>query len=131
MRVLRTALVALLVIGLASPAAFAGDLRASIAKAAEQAAAAPDGGGGSKAAVWAGSALFVGGMAVGLYAFINDRNGEFAEFGEANSTNKKLGAAALGVAFAGGVLIFLGTHRPSTSVTVGAARLAVSKQVSW
>jgi hypothetical protein len=130
MRVLRTALVGLLVIGLASPAAFAGDLQASIAKAAEQAAAAP-GGGGSKAAVWAGSALFVGGMAVGLYAFINDRNGKFSEFGEANSTNKKLGAAALGAAFAGGVLIFMGTHRPSASVSVGPGRLAVSKQVSW
>ncbi len=31
----------------------------------------------------------------GCTAFINNKNGEFAEFGEANAVNKELGAAGL------------------------------------
>lgn len=132
MRALRTAIAALLVIGL-STSAFAGDLEKSIAKAAQQAEAQSQKTGGAKAAVWAGTALFVGGMAVGLFSFINNTNGEFTEFGEANAVNKKLGAAGVSAAFAGGVLIFLGTHRAklSPSVTVGAGQVKVSKHVSW
>ena len=45
--------------------------------------------------------MFVGGMAVGLYAFLNNKNGEFPEFGEAEATNKPLGTAGLVTAFAG------------------------------
>ena len=73
-------------------------------------------------------------MTVGLFAFINNKNGEFSEFGEANAVNKKLGAAALSAAFVGGALIFVGSHRgaqPSPEVTVGASQLSVSKRVSW
>jgi hypothetical protein len=130
MRVLRTGIVALVVIGLAS-SAFAGDLQQSIARAAQQQETPPSKG-ASKPLMWAGAALFVGGMAVGLTAFVNNQNGEFAEFGEANAVNKKLGAAGLATAFGGGVLMFLGSRQSnSPSVTVGIGRVSVSKQVSW
>ena len=131
MRALRTVVVALLVLGL-STSGFAGDLKKSIAKAAQQADTHSQKTGGAKAAMWAGSALFVGGMAVGLYAFINNKNGEFTEFGEANSINKKLGAAAVSAAFAGGVLMLLGTRaKHSPSVAVGPGQVTMSKQISW
>ena len=110
MRALRTALAALLVLGVAT-SAVAGDLEKSIAKAAQQEETRSQKNGGSKALVAAGSGLFVGGMAVGLYAFINNKNGKFAEFGEANAVNKKAGTAGLATAFGGGVLMFLGSHR--------------------
>jgi hypothetical protein len=130
MRALRTAIAGLLILGLSTPA-FAGDLASSITQAAQQEAARPNH--GSKALVVAGSGLFVGGMAVGLYAFINNKNGEFAEFGEANAVNKKLGAAALFTAFGGGVLMYLGRDRSPRlpSVTLAPGQLKVSKQVSW
>jgi hypothetical protein len=133
MRVLRTVIVALIVIGLAT-SAFAGDLQQSVANAAQQPpptqrAPSKD---TSKALVWTGAALFVGGMAFGLYSFINNTNGGFAEFGEANAVNKKAGTAGLATAFGGGVLIFLGSHRSSSpSVTIGPGQVRVSKQVSW
>ena len=135
MRVLRTGIVALLAVGLAA-SGFAGDLQQSIAKAAQQQPLQEERASGrtSKPLVWAGAALFVGGMTVGLFAFINNKNGEFSEFGEANAVNKKLGAAALSAAFVGGALIFVGSHRGaqrSPEVTVGASQLSVSKRVSW
>jgi len=132
MRALRTSLIALLVFGLAT-SGFAGDLRSSIDQAAQQQEERARQKSSSKPLVWAGSALFVGGMAVGLFAFINNQNGTFSEFGEANAVNKKVGAAGLATAFAGGVLIFLGSHRAkqAPSVTVGAGQVKVSKQISW
>ena len=60
---------------------------------------------------WTGLGLFVGGMSVGLYAFIHNKNGSYAEFGEADAVNKKLGAASLAAAFAGGALLFAGTRK--------------------
>jgi pilus assembly protein TadC len=132
MRTLRTVVAAFLVLGLAT-SAFAGDLEKSIAKAAQQEETRSQKKGGSKAIVAAGTGLFVGGMAVGLYAFMNNTNGKFAEFGEANAVNKKLGAAGVGAAFAGGLLVFLGHDRAkrSPSVTVGPGQVKVSKQLSW
>jgi pilus assembly protein TadC len=131
MRALRTAVAALLVLGLTA-SAFAGDLEKSIAKAAQQEETQSEKR-GSKALVVAGAGLFVGGMAVGLYAFMNNKNGEFAEFGEANAVNKKLGAAGVGAAFAGGLLVFLGRDRArhAPSVSVGPGQVKVSKQLSW
>ena len=136
MRVLRTGTVALVLIGLTS-SAFAGDLQQSIAKAAQtqqppqQQQKAPSKS-KSKALMWTGAGLFVGGMIVGLTAFINNENGEFAEFGEANAVNKELGTVGLATAFGGGVLMFLGS-RPSnsSSATAGIGRVGVSKKVSW
>jgi len=136
MRVLRTGTVALVVIGLAT-SAFAGDLQQSIAKAAQtqqppQQQQRTPSKNKSKALMWTGAGLFVGGMVVGLTAFINNENGEFAEFGEANAVNKELGTVGLATAFGGGVLMFLGS-RPSNSpsVTAGIGRVGVSKKVSW
>ena len=134
MRALRTGIVALIVAGLAT-SAVAGDLQQSVANAAQQPSPPPraPSKGTSKALVWTGAALFVGGMTFGLYSFINNKNGGFAEFGEANAVNKKLGAAGLATAFGGGVLIFLGSHRAnrSPSVTVGPGQVTVSKRLSW
>ena len=93
MRIVRTGLIAVLIVGLAS-SSFAGDLRQSVAAAAAQQqipqTSTP---GSSKAIAWAGGALFAGGMAIGLFAFMNNQNGEFTEFGEkgeANAVNKPL-----------------------------------------
>lgn len=132
MRALRTAIVALLAIGICT-SAFAGDLRDAVAKAAQQSQTQSPRSSSSKAETWAGVALFVGGMTVGLFSFINNQNGSFAEFGEANAVNKPLGAAGLSAAFAGGVLIFVGTHKGkrAPTVTIGAGQVRVSKQVSW
>ena len=133
MRALRTGIVALILAGFAT-SAVAGDLQQSIANAAQQPSPPPraPSKGTSKALVWAGSALFVGGMAFGLYSFINNTNGGFSEFGEANAVNKKAGTAGLVTAFGGGVLIFLGSHRSnSPSVTVGPGQMKVSKKISW
>jgi hypothetical protein len=132
MRALRTVVTALLVSGL-STSGFAGDLKKSIAKAAEQAETQSQKTGGAKAAVWTGAALFVGGMAVGLSSFITNKNGQFSEFGEADAVNKHLGAAGLSAAFAGGVLMFLGSHHASRSpsVSVGPGQVTVSKHLSW
>jgi len=47
-------------------------------------------------------ALFIGGFAVGVYGFLDNQNGKYAEFGEASARNVHLGAAGLGTAFAGG-----------------------------
>jgi hypothetical protein len=133
MRALRTGLVTLLIIGI-STSAFAGDIASSVANAAQQQqeerAPKPR---SSKPLVYTGTALFVGGMAVGLFAFINNKNGSFAEFGEADAVNKPLGAAALSAAFVGGTMMFIGSHRAkrAPSISVGVDRIKVSKQISW
>lgn len=75
--------------------------------------------------------------------FLNNKNGKFPEFGEATATDKKLGAAGLVTAFAGGALLFLGTRaRSAPSITFGKtyvesgfsrtySAVTVSKQISW
>ncbi|HKB12008.1 MAG TPA: hypothetical protein VKD69_15205 [Vicinamibacterales bacterium] len=137
MRTLRTALIVCLALGVATQA-FAGDLQQSVAKAASEQAQQPEERAPAKSVnkplVYSGAALFVVGMSVGLYAFINNKNGSFAEFGEANAVNKELGAAGLITAFAGGTMMFLGSHRAAKhapSVAVGPGGLKVSKQLSW
>jgi hypothetical protein len=128
---LRGMLTALLIFGV-STAARADDLRESIDRAAAGAAQEAPRRRPSTLVV-TGAGLFVTGMAVGLYGFINDRNGQFAEFGEAQSSNKHLGAAGLSVAFAGGVLMFLGKHRAqhAPTVTMGAGGVSVAKTIAW
>ena len=133
MRTLRTVVASLLILGL-STSAFAGDLAKSIAKAAQQEQTPSRKSGSSKALIYTGAGMFIGGMTVGLYAFINNTNGDFAEFGEANAVNKKLGSAALCIAFAGGGLVYLGHSRASKSlpaVTVAPGQMKVSKKISW
>jgi hypothetical protein len=81
----------------------------------------------------AGSGLFVGGMTVALIGFLNNRNGSFPEFGEATSTNIKMGAAGLATAFGGGAILFLGTRKAnrSTSLNFGPKGVSVSRRLSW
>lgn len=132
MRTVRTGLVALLIIGLAT-SVFAGDLASSIAKAAAEQQERVPRQPSNKPLVWTGAALFVGGMAVGLFSFINNQNGSYSEFGEADAVNKKVGAIGLGTAFVGGTLMFLGSHRAARApaVRVGVRNVAVSKRLSW
>jgi hypothetical protein len=133
MNYMRIGLVSLLIAGLSTPA-LAGDLRESAAKAANQQTAPTESRGPiPKAYLWTGAALFVGGMTVGLYGFLNNKNGEFPEFGEATSTNKGLGAAGLITAFAGGTVLALGARHSSRSpsVTFGRRRMTVTKTVQW
>jgi hypothetical protein len=134
---LRIGITLLLVISLIVPAS-AQDLRKSAADAVESEAAQPQSlkSPPSKTGMfWAGTAMFVAGMGVGLYGFINDKNGKYAEFGEAKSENKHLGAAGLSVAFAGGALMFLGSRqghlKAAPSIAVGPHAVAVSKQIAW
>jgi protein-S-isoprenylcysteine O-methyltransferase Ste14 len=133
MRAIRIGTAALLVFGMTT-SAFAGDLMTSATQTAQQEERArPQRPTAAKVETWAGTAMFVGGMAVGLYAFLNDKNGSYAEFGESTAVNKSLGAVGLGTAFVGGALIYLGQHqhKRGASVTIGARRLSVSKQLSW
>jgi len=120
-----------LVVGLAAPA-YAGDPDQSVAKPGEQEETrARDS--GAKALVAAGIGMFVAGMGVGLYAFMNNKNGKYTEIGEANAVDKKLGAAGIGAAFAGGMLMFLGAKRARhvPQVSVGGGQVTVSKQLTW
>ena len=131
MRTLRIIVAWFAIVGL-STSAFAGDINASIAKEAQQQAssrqtAIP------KGYLWAGSALFVGGMTVGIYSFLHNRNGDIPRFDEANATNKQLGAAGLGLAFVGGTILFLGERqsRRSPTLTFGPGRMSVTKRLTW
>lgn len=134
MRLIRIAIVMMIIGGITLPAAAAGLLESG-AKAVEAQAEAgsPIASSAAPALKWTGRGLFIGGMAVGLYGFINDKNGKYSEFGEASSSNKHLGAAGLSAAFAGGVLMLLGTHSRSSmpSVTAAPGGLSISKNVTW
>jgi hypothetical protein len=124
----RIGVVGLLVVSLSTPA-FAGDLRESAERAAREQTVST--GSMPRAYLWTGTALFVGGMATGLYAFLNNKNGEFPEFGEADATNRGLAAAGLVAAFAGGTVLLLGTKRTNPSVVIGPRRMTVSKTLRW
>lgn len=133
-----------LVITLASPT-FAGGLTDDIAKAADQAAQAqtarPSHGPMSKAALWSGITLFAGGMTVGLYGFLHDKNtgypgykGTTLVLNEAKAQNVPLGAAGLTAASLGGAILFLGqraARRSAPSVAVNAHGITVAQRFSW
>ena len=136
MRTRRTLVIALLVIGL-STSAFAGDLGASIAQTAEQQRPEERRPSESKPIpkpyLWTGTGMFVGGMAVGLYAFIHNKNGQFPGDDEYYATNRALGAAGLLTAFGGGAVLLLGKRHANRSpmITFGPAGVKVSKNISW
>ena len=116
--------------------AVAGDLQASVSKVVESAEqTAPPASSRSipKGYLWPGAGLFVGGMAVAIHGFLNNRNGQFPEFGEADSTNVKMGAAGLAAAFGGGLLLFLGKERGkhAASLTAGPGRIVIAKRLDW
>lgn len=140
MKIVRIAIASVLTLGLSGVPAFAGELRDSVAAAAATEAARVDaqeagmkGTGGNKAMMWGGGALFAGGMAYGLFSFINNSNGSYSEFGEASATDPKKGAAGLSMAFAGGILMLLGRHGGASmpSLTFGKKAVGLNKKVSW
>ena len=138
MKMLRIGMAALLTVSLSGAPAFAGELADSVAAAATAAAkddpqetpmktTAP----GKNVMFWGGTAMFAGGMAYGLFQFINNENGSYSEFGEATATNKAAGTVGMSVAFAGGALMLLGHHKSLPSLTFGAKAVRVSKKVTW
>src|SRR6185436_4472594 len=72
-------------------------------------------------------------LTVALVGFLDNRNGDFPEFGEATSTNVGMGAAGLATAFAGGAVLFLGKRKAnqSTSLNFGSRGVSVSRRLSW
>ena len=138
-RTLRTFVLSTLIVAMSS-SAFAGDLHEAIAKAAAAAEQTPaqqtlprSDAPMPKGYLILGSGLFVGGLTAALIGFLNNSNGDFPEFGEATSTNVKMGAAGLATAFAGGAILFLGKRKAngSTTVNFGPSRLTVSKHLTW
>jgi hypothetical protein len=133
MKPFRIALVSALTLSLSGPA-FAGGLRDSIKAAASAAAeqVAPSPVAGNKMATIGGAAIFATGMAVGLNAFINNKNGKYSEFGEANAVNKKVGAAGISMAFAGGMIMFLGNHaKGAPALSIAKGRVSLGKALTW
>jgi len=129
----RIVLTAWLAAAVTAPA-YADGFRAAAEKAAQQAAGSLPPKQRSSTIKWTGLGLFAGGMSVGLYSFIHNKNGTYTEFGEANAVNKKLGAASLAAAFAGGALMFVGSRKPHSvmpDVSVTPAAVTVAKQLSW
>jgi hypothetical protein len=136
MSALRIIVAWLVIIGM-STSALAGDLQTSVAKAAaESTQEKADTSAGKpmpKGYLWTGTAMFVGGMAVGVYAFLNNRNGNYPGINEATATNKPLGAAGLAVAFAGGTILFLGQRKAkqSAELKIVPGGVAVAKTMAW
>jgi len=135
MRIIRIAIVAVLTLCVAG-SALAGDLKDSADKAAANGDQAETTGRTKARAhveTIGGLAVFAAGMTTGLYAFINNKNGSFSEFGEAAATNKKLGAAGISFAFGGGMMMFLGTHASKhlPTVTFAKGTVGVARQITW
>lgn len=141
MRIRHIVIVSALIGGMSAPAR-AQDFHAVVAKAAAQVSASRASEQATqqdqnrpipKGYLYLGSGLFVGGLTAALVGFLNNSNGDFPEFGEATSTNVKMGAAGLATAFAGGAVLFLGKRNanPSTSVNFGPRQLTVSRRLSW
>ncbi|HMF96234.1 MAG TPA: hypothetical protein VKE96_18150 [Vicinamibacterales bacterium] len=133
MRLARPMIASLMILGL-STSGFAGDLQDSIARAAQQPETAKSEAPKiEKAYLIPGAALFVAGMSMAIYGFLHTSGGEFVS-GEVSKESKTgLGAAGLGVAAAGGAVLFLGAKRAKNapSLTFGAKGFKVSKQVAW
>ena len=136
MRLARPLIVSLLIVGL-STSAFAGDLRDSIDRAAAQPAPPAQAGSGSmkmdKGYLISGASLFVAGMAMTVYGFLHTNGGEFVSGEVSKESNTALGAAGLGVAAAGGAILFLGAQRAkkAPSLTFGPKGFKVAKQLTW
>jgi hypothetical protein len=131
MRMVRVLIGWVLVVGLSTPA-LAGDLRSSIAKAADQQEPAQKPRIEKKYAVL-GGALFAGGLALATYSFLHTKGGEFVSGEVSKESKTELGAAGLAIAGTGGAVLYLGSQKSkrSASVTVGGGRIALSKRVSW
>jgi hypothetical protein len=131
MRLLRTAIAWLLVLGLTSPA-FAGDLKDSIAKAAEEQAQQQQRPTIPKAYLWSGSALVVTGMVMTVYGFLHTSGGQFVSGEVSKESNTELGAAGLAVVGIGGAILFFGSRaKNAPSITMAPGRMTVSKHITW
>jgi hypothetical protein len=130
MRPLRTVVAMLLVLGLSS-STFAGDLKESIAKAAEEQAKQqqpkiPN------AYLWPGALLFTAGMSMAVYGFLHTSGGEFVSGEVSKESKSALGGAGLAVAGLGGAILFFGSRANSApSITVAPGRVTLSKHLSW
>jgi hypothetical protein len=138
MKILKIFIVSTLIVAMSS-SVFAGDLHEAIAKAAAAAEQTPaqqtpprSDAPMPKGYLILGSGLFVGGLTAALIGFLNNSNGSFPEFGEATSTNVKMGAAGLATAFAGGAVLFLGKRKgnSSASITIGDRKVVLAKSFS-
>ena len=132
MRSLRTVVAWLLVIGMSS-SAFAGDLRESIAKAAEE--QAQQGQGQVKIPkpyLLTGAALFVTGMTMTVYGFLHTNGGDFVSGEVSKESKTELGAAGLAVAGLGGAILFFGSRaKNAPSITLAPGHVKISKHISW
>lgn len=126
MTTLRTFVIVSLVLGLCSPVRAAEQSQPAERKPAESKPIPP-------AYLWTGTGMFVGGMAVGLYAFIHNKNGSFPGQDEYYATNRTLGAIGLLTAFGGGAVLLLGKHRANRApeITFGPSGVKVTKKISW
>jgi hypothetical protein len=115
-----------------STSAFAGDLRESAERAAQQQAATQskkiDG-----AYLWPGTALFVAGMTMVMYGWLHTNGGQFVSGQVSQESKTGLGAAGFAVAGAGGALLFFGSERAkkAASVSLGPGSVQIAKTVSW
>jgi hypothetical protein len=143
MRIANIIIVSSLIVAMSTPA-WAADFSAAVANAAAPLSASRVAAGQAtqeqnqdrampKGYLYLGSGLFVAGLTVALVGFLNNSNGDFPEFGEATSTDVKMGAAGLATAFAGGAVLFLGKRHAnhSASVTFGPRGVSVSRRLSW
>ena len=143
MRIVNIVVVSSLIVAMSTPA-WAEDVPAAVANAATPLSASRVAAGQAtqeqnqnrampKGYLYLGSGLFVAGLTAALVGFLNNRNGDFPEFGEATSTDVKMGAAGLATAFAGGAVLFLGKRQAnrSASVNFGPRGVSVSRRLSW
>jgi hypothetical protein len=133
MNVLRTALVSMLVVGL-NTSAFAGDLAASIARAAEEQAQQqqPAGDTGSGAMKGLGAAIFAGGLAMMLYGFLASQEFGTEDVEKLARGRTGVGIAGAGVAAAGGALMIAADRRGNaTALRVGGGGVTLAQRVTW
>ena len=130
MKLFRIGVAWMLVFGLGT-SAFAGDLRESIAKAAEeQAQQRPSE--IPKAYLWPGAVLFTAGMSMVVYGFLHTNGGEFVSGEVSKESKTALGGAGLAVAGLGGAILFFGSRaNRAPSITVAPGRVTLSKHLSW
>lgn len=119
-----------------SPAPAVRSIAAQAAEAGAQMGVQQFPGAGSpsgRALMWTGAGLFVGGMGVAVYGFLNNKNGEFPEFGEFSATSTSVGAAGIVTAFAGGALMAFGhkMSRQAPDIQIGVGQFGISKKVTW
>lgn len=132
MRLAKPLTASLLILGL-STSAFAGDLKDSIDRAAQQETAPSGSMKMDKAYLISGASLFVVGMSMAVYGFLHTNGGEFVSGQVSKESKTALGGAGLAIAGAGGAILYLGAHKAKSapSVTFGPKTFKVSKQLTW